>query len=317
MHQSQSESQCFLCESALSLNHRTKMAPCNRCTRNFLFLSTTILLLLSGSVVVAFSQTGRLPTKSSSSNRWHLRSNKSILAHQKHKSTTTTRPNPRSLQSFDSLVSLRAGSAAAPSAEGSNSPSLFSRLGAFANKNFFLVGMFVAVTLAKFFPQLDVDGGTLLPELFIGKYGVALIFLLSGLSLQTSELTQAASNLRLNGLIQFVVFVVWPFLIGVPMKSFLNNVIPNAIPPALVDGFLIMTCLPTTVNMCIMLTSAGGGNVATSICNAVISNMAGIFITPALLLRFFGTDIKLPFVAMVLKLCKKVLLPVGKLKYDN
>lgn len=64
--------------------------------------------------------------------------------------------------------------------------------------------------------------------------------------------------------------------------------------------------------MCIMLTSACDGNVATSICNAVLSNMAGIFVTPSLLLHFFGTEIKLPFVQMVLKLCKKVLLPVGK-----
>jgi hypothetical protein len=65
------------------------------------------------------------------------------------------------------------------------------------------------------------------------------------------------------------------------------------------------------VNMCIMLTSTAGGNVASAICNAVIANMAGIFVTPALLLYFFGTTIKLPFVDMVLKLCKKVLLPVG------
>lgn len=156
---------------------------------------------------------------------------------------------------------------------------------------------------------MGVNGGILRPELFIGKYGVGLIFLLSGLSLQASELTKAVSNTKLNGIIQFVIFGLWPFVIGVPLKSLLGAA--NIIPPALVDGLFIMTCLPTTINMCIMLTSAGGGNVATSICNAVLSNMAGIFLTPALLLHFFGTSIKLPFVDMVLKLCKKVLLPVA------
>ena len=154
------------------------------------------------------------------------------------------------------------------------------------------------------------------PELFIGKYGVGLIFLLSGLSLQASELTKAVSNVKLNGVIQFTIFALWPFLVGVPLKSVLTSVAPNLIPSALVDGLLIMTCLPTTVNMCIMLTSASGGNVATSICNAVISNMAGIFVTPALLLHFFGANIKLPFVGMVIKLCKKVLLPVGKFPFS-
>lgn len=113
------------------------------------------------------------------------------------------------------------------------------------------------------------------PELFIGKYGVGIIFLLSGLSLQTSELTEAVSNIKLNGLIGLVIFGLWPFIIGLPLKYLLTNVFPNLIPPALVDGLLIMTCLPTTVNMCIMLTSAAGGNVATSICNAVLTNLAG------------------------------------------
>ncbi|KAL7525017.1 hypothetical protein ACHAXR_000823 [Thalassiosira sp. AJA248-18] len=39
--------------------------------------------------------------------------------------------------------------------------------------------------------------------------------------------------------------------------------------------------------------------------------MAGIFITPALLLRFFGKSIELPFLELVSKLCNKVLLPVA------
>ena len=66
------------------------------------------------------------------------------------------------------------------------------------------------------------------------------------------------------------------------------------------------------INMCILLTSASGGNVATALCNTVISNMAGIALTPALLLRFFGRAIELPFLELVSKLCNKVLLPVGE-----
>jgi sodium/bile acid cotransporter 7 len=99
-----------------------------------------------------------------------------------------------------------------------------------------------------------------------------------------------------------------------------------------------LCCLPTTINMCIILTSAAGGSgefliqtweslllswqrinlqlaapfsVATALCNTVISNLAGIFVTPALLLRFFGKSIELPFLDLVQKLCSKVLLPVA------
>ena len=47
----------------------------------------------------------------------------------------------------------------------------------YADKNYFLIGMFAAVILAKIVPSLGINGGILRPELFIGNYGVALIFL--------------------------------------------------------------------------------------------------------------------------------------------
>lgn len=140
---------------------------------------------------------------------------------------------------------------------------------------------------------------------------MTFIFLLSGLSLELSELKEALSNVKLNTAIQLTTFLAWPFLVGVPLTRAMRKFVPNLLPSALLDGLLILTCLPTTVNMCIFLTSAAGGNVASSLCNAVISNLAGIFLTPALLLRFFGTEVSLPFFAMVWKLCNKVLLPVG------
>jgi sodium/bile acid cotransporter 7 len=186
----------------------------------------------------------------------------------------------------------------------------------FASKQFFPLGMVVAVTFAKRFPWLGKNGSILHPELFIGQYGVATIFLLSGLSLRLSELSDAISNVSLNMAIQFATFVVWPFCIGLPLTkalgSFNNNFL---LPRPLLDGLLILTCLPTTINMCVVLTSTSGGNVACSLCNAVTSNVAGIFITPALLILFLGKqEINLPFLDMVNKLCGKVVLPVGESK---
>lgn len=134
---------------------------------------------------------------------------------------------------------------------------------------------------------------------------------MSGLSLELSELTDALAKVKLNSAIQAATFGAWPLLIGLPVTTFLRNAIPSLLPSTLLDGILIMSCLPTTVNMCIFLTSAAGGNVATALSNAVISNLAGIFVTPALLLRFFGADIRLPFLKMMYKLCNKVLLPVA------
>ena len=184
----------------------------------------------------------------------------------------------------------------------------------FISKQFFPLGMVVAVSLAKLYPWLGENGSILRPEYFIGQYGVATIFLLSGLSLRLSELSDAISNVSLNMAIQFATFVVWPFCIGLPLTkalgSFNNNFL---LPRPLLDGLLILSCLPTTINMCVVLTSTSGGNVACSLCNAVTSNVAGIFITPALLIMFLGKrEINLPFLDMVKKLCGKVLLPVGE-----
>ena len=180
----------------------------------------------------------------------------------------------------------------------------------YTDKNYFLMGMLVAVTIAKAFPTFGKNIGMISSDKLLGNYGVAIIFLLSGFSLQTKDLFQAASNFKLNGLVNLLLFAFWPFCIGVPLRKLFTTVLPNLIPSGLADGLLIMTTLPTTVNMCIMLTSTSGGNAASAICNAVISNIMGILVTPLLLLKFFGTSIQLPFGEMVLKLCQKVLLPV-------
>lgn len=182
---------------------------------------------------------------------------------------------------------------------------------AFASKNFFLVGMFVAVGLARLAPTLGRNGGILRPELFIGRYGVTFIFLLSGLSLELAQLKDAASNIKLNSLIQLGTFAAWPFLLGLPLVTLIGKHLPTFFPSALLDGILILTCLPTTVNMCVILSRTAGGNTASALCNAIISNLIGIFLTPALLFQFFGASIQLPFLNMFLKLCNKVLVPVA------
>lgn len=176
----------------------------------------------------------------------------------------------------------------------------------FSDKNFFLLGMLVAVSGARLFPALGRNGGPLRPERFLGQYGVTAIFLLSGLSLELSQLTAAVSNIKYNAYIQIVSFVLWPVVMGRPLTRTLKSLLPTP----LLDGLLILSCLPTTVNMCVILTSTAGGNVAAAVCNAVISNLLGILATPALLFRYFGATIQLPFLKMLAKLSNKVLLPV-------
>ena len=187
----------------------------------------------------------------------------------------------------------------------------FNKIKSIIQKNSFLLGMACAVSFAKAYPSLGVNGGILKPELFIGKFGVTCIFLLSGVSLELAELKEAITNVKLNTIVQSGSFLAWPFLVGVPLVGMIKKISPNLLPKPLLDGLIILTCLPTTVNMAVLLTGRAGGNVASALANAVFGNLLGIFATPALLMHFFGTMIELPFLDMVLKLCNKVLLPVG------
>ena len=213
-------------------------------------------------------------------------------------------------QSVDKpFLVVRAGASGPPRYTGTQAAGvpLSEQVAAFCQKNFFLVGMFAAIGFARVAPSLGQRGTW--PEYMIKHLGVTLVFLLSGLSLELSQLTRALSNMKLNLLIQTITFAVWPFVIGRPLTRALSTL--GFFPQPLLDGVLIMLSLPTTVNMCVILCSTAGGNVATALCNAVLSNLAGIFLTPALLFHFFGSHIQLPFVDMLLKLSTKVLLPVA------
>lgn len=173
-------------------------------------------------------------------------------------------------------------------------------------KNFFVTGMAAAVASAAACPQLGMDGSLLRPERVIGTYGVAVVFLLSGLSLRLSELRKAALDVRLNALTQFVSLGVIP-AVSCPAIRLLRGVAH----PKLLDGLVVTACLPTTVNMCVILTQSAGGNVAAALTNAVLGNVLGVFATPLLLSLALGASVDLPLRSIVAKLAVKVLVPVA------
>lgn len=80
---------------------------------------------------------------------------------------------------------------------GAGGGSLLDRGLEFASKNFFLLGMATAVSMARLAPSLGKNGSILRPEIFFGQYGVSAIFALSGLSLAFGELQNAFENIKL------------------------------------------------------------------------------------------------------------------------
>jgi len=187
-------------------------------------------------------------------------------------------------------------------------PSLLAdRVKDFVEKNFFLSGAALSIVLAAMYPQVAMKGGLIKPELTISKVGVSCIFLLSGLSLRVKDMVDAITNIKLNALVQSVMFGVTPLY----YYAFGNLLRLTPLNPALIDGVRVLGCLPCTVNMCIALTTAAGGNVASAICNAVLGNLLGVFLTPSLLYYHFGQTVQVPFLSFLTKLILKVLVPLA------
>lgn len=169
--------------------------------------------------------------------------------------------------------------------------------------------MICAVLAARLAPGVGMDNGPLQLKLLVGRYGVSLIFFLSGLGLKLSELTTAMRSMRTNALVQAVSFGLWPACtwavtigaraVGAPVSS------------ALLDGLLVLACLPTTVNMCVVLTQSAGGSVALALTNAVLGNLLGVFVTPLLLVWLLGKSADVQLGGVCVKLVRTVLVPVA------
>ena len=177
----------------------------------------------------------------------------------------------------------------------------------FVSKNFFILGMMTSLATAYLLPTLFNDASPLNPKFVIGNFGVPTIFLLASLGLPTSELSRSIRS-PLNLPIQFLSLILIPSLNLVLSRT----LFPLYLPPPYVSGLLLLSALPTTVNMCIALTTNAGGNVATAVTNAVLGNLLGILSTPMWfsIMMKSSSGANISFLKTLTGLLKKVLLPM-------
>jgi Predicted Na+-dependent transporter len=135
----------------------------------------------------------------------------------------------------------------------------------------------VAFALAWVAPDIASRGGWLRPELTT-KLGVGLIFVLQGLLLPVSAMRMAIGQVRLHSVVQGMTFVGFP-AIGLALALVFGRWLPDE----LRIGLVYLCVLPSTVSSASVLTASAGGNTAGAICNAVLSSLLGVLLTPALL----------------------------------
>ncbi|XP_028609241.1 sodium/bile acid cotransporter 7 isoform X2 [Grammomys surdaster] len=149
-------------------------------------------------------------------------------------------------------------------------------------KEWFMVGIVVAIGAAKLEPSVGVNGGPLKPEITVSYIAVATIFFNSGLSLKTEELTSALVHLRLHLFIQIFTLAFFP----ATMWLFLQLLSVTPINEWLLKGLQTVGCMPPPVSSAVILTKAVGGNEAAAIFNSAFGSFLGIVVTPVLLLLF-------------------------------
>ncbi|OCF31664.1 sodium/bile acid cotransporter 7-B/bile acid cotransporter 7-B [Kwoniella heveanensis BCC8398] len=160
--------------------------------------------------------------------------------------------------------------------------------------NWFLIGIGVSIVLAWRFPHVASDGGVLRSEYSI-KYGaIALIFLITGLTLSTSSLYRQFRNWRLHLFTQVFCFLFFPAIVFI-IINIVNSAQGSTSDRGTIDkyvlaGMVVMSVMPTTVASNISMTRSAGGSVEATTMQVCIGNTIGTFITPLLCELFFSSS---------------------------
>lgn len=172
-------------------------------------------------------------------------------------------------------------------------------------KEWFLVGMLIAIGLATLTPNLGRSEG-ILHLGSVTSIGVAIVFFLHGLGLSPQAIKAGVSNWRLHVFIQLATFAIYPLIWLIFGSTFLAYM-----PAALAFGFCYLFVLPSTISSSVAMTSVGKGNVPGAIFNASLSSILGVFITPLLIQLFMGFEgAELDLMASVFAIAKLLLLPM-------
>jgi solute carrier family 10 (sodium/bile acid cotransporter), member 7 len=135
--------------------------------------------------------------------------------------------------------------------------------------------------------------------------GIFLLFFLHGLRLPRAEVAKAAKAWRVQGAMLGFCFGVMP-VAGWVMAHLAGPFLPAP----LIAGILYLAVLPSTVQSAISYASLGGGNVATSVVGAALSNLAGIVLTPLLVTVLIGAVAGVSMGSgVVIKIATMLLLP--------
>ncbi|MBN2234265.1 MAG: bile acid:sodium symporter [Opitutales bacterium] len=171
----------------------------------------------------------------------------------------------------------------------------------------FLICLFSCIVLAHLFPEVGKKGGVLKTDVFAG-YGVWFVFFSLGLTLPRKQLIAGLVQWRIHVMIQIWILMVSPLLAWV-----LLALAPGEQEPAMRNGLLLLSFLPTTVFSSILFTQRAGGDPVIAIVNSALSNVLAVFTIPLMCAFMISEPITggLSVAEAILKLARTILIPLA------
>ncbi|EPS44921.1 hypothetical protein H072_1077 [Dactylellina haptotyla CBS 200.50] len=150
-----------------------------------------------------------------------------------------------------------------------------------------VIGIVIACIAGYFAPDVAKPHGYIHSEWSIIYGAVAIIFLVSGLSIQTEKLLVHFSNWRLHFMVQGFSFLFIPtvfFCIVLLIAKFGDKAVFDR---QILAGMIVTGCIPTTLSSNIIMTRLSGGDEAAALVSVTVGNLLGPFITPILITNVF------------------------------
>ncbi len=175
-------------------------------------------------------------------------------------------------------------------------------------KNWFMLGL-VGVALGT---VADSTGFTISPGLWLKSHKgpdfvIVLIFLLSGLALNTDQIRSGIADVRGTLLALLLIF-----LIG-PLVAILFTFLP--LETGTIIGLFLVAVMPSTLSSGVVMTGAAGGNMAHALVITIIANSLAVFTIPIVLTLLFSLtgesrSIEIAQLPIMIKIGTLVLLPL-------
>ncbi|BES94512.1 solute carrier family 10 (sodium bile acid cotransporter family), member 7 [Nesidiocoris tenuis] len=180
-------------------------------------------------------------------------------------------------------------------------------LRALVYRNWFLVGVLMAILFAQLRPTIGASGGILMPEWTAKYLSVGVIFFISGLSLRLDDLTGTIASYKLHVFVQVFTFGLIPIVMVVLCSLVFAHL---GVDQWILKGMITVSCMPPPVSSAIVLTKAVGGNEAAAVFNSVLGSFLGVIISPFSLLLFLGSSAMLSMVDSIVALSQTVIIPL-------